>query len=445
MGPPKSTPVDATGRRAVADALDEARARTWLLVEPLSDDDLIQAAADFLSPPVWDLGHMANFEERWLVQYLLECGELRDGFNDIYNAFKHARKDRPKLRLLDRDGVRRYMEEVRGRTHDVLAQLDGNCDPRMLEGFFLHWMLVLHEDQHQETLLQTIQMRGPGRYTPAEIRPHPAVVEPVQRAWVPIPEGPFTMGRAQAARVYDNEAPAHEVDVPAFQMARYPVTCGDYLAFVDGDGYTNPDHWSPEGQQWLASTDHHAPMNWFRASDGWHRNTPTGDAAIADVPNEILCHVNFFEAQAYAEWLGARLPTEAEWEKAARWSPHGSVQINPWGDHDAEPTLANMDQLGWGPGPVGNRPDGASPMGVEHMVGDVWEWTTTSFEPYPGFAPFPYDEYSKVFFGGDYRVLRGGSWATRAGCANATFRNWDHPYRRQIFAGIRLARDLPAP
>ncbi len=424
-------------------ALDEARERTWTLVDPLSDADLTGAVTDYLSPPVWDLGHMANFEERWLVQHFLECGELRDGFNDIYNAFKHARKDRPKLRLLDRDGVRTYMAEVRDRTRQVLAELDGDCDPRYEEDLFLHWMLVPHEHQHQETLLQTIQMRGHERYKPAAVRALPAPKEPLQRGWILVPEGRFRMGTDHVAGVYDNEAPAHDVDVPEFRIARYPVTCGEYLAFVEGGGYEEPEHWSERGRDWLTGTDHHAPLHWHQVDGTWHRRDVRGSVPVEAVADEILCHVSFFEAEAYASWLGVRLPTEAEWEKAARWNPdHGVTGRNPWGDPAADTQRANIDHLSWGPSRIGSHPDGASPLGVEHMIGDVWEWTSSGFEAYPGFEAFPYDEYSKVFFGGDYRVLRGGAWAARAGCSTGTFRNWDHPYRRQIFAGIRLARDV---
>lgn len=432
------------GKDAILADLDATRERTWLLADPLDDARLRAAATDYLSPPVWDLGHMANFEELWLVQFFLECPELHEGYNDIYNAFKHARKERPKLRLLDREGVRKYMGEVRERTAQVLELLDETtCDPQYLKDWFLHRMLVLHEEQHQETLLQTLQVHGPVAYTPAEIRPLPEPVGDLEKGWVLVDEGPFRMGTDHVAGVYDNEAPAHDVDVDAFRMARYPVTVGEYLAFVEDGGYDDRSLWSDRGKEWLDTEDHHAPMHWRDTADGdWERIALHGVAPVQDVEDEILCHVTHFEAEAYAAWLGARLPNEPEWEKAARWSPGGGVVgRNPWGDALADPQRCTIDQLHWGPSRIGSRPDSASPLGVEHMVGDVWEWTSSDFEPYPGFQAFPYDEYSKVFFGGDYKVLRGGSWATRAGCATATFRNWDHPYRRQIFAGFRLAMD----
>lgn len=414
-------------KTAIHEALEEARARTWLLADGLSDDDLGQAATDFLSPPVWDLGHMANFEELWLVQNILECPEMRTGYNDIYDAFRHPRAERPKLRLLDREGVRAYMEEVRARSRRVLneVELGPGCNDILRDGF-VHWMLVLHEHQHQETLLQTIAMLGAGRYQRPNARPLP-VPATVTPRWIEVPAGTFTMGRSQGPGIYDNEAPPHTVDVPAFAIRSHPVTNGEYLAFMEAGGYG--DVWSERGEKWKAETPHHAPRHWRYVDGVWHRAGIGRTEPIADVANEILCHVSYFEAQAFARWSGARLPTEPEWEKAAL---------------GAAPSIeaANIDQLGFGPSRIGAYPAGASMVGAQQMLGDVWEWTSSAFEPYPGFEAFPYDEYSKVFFGGDYQVLRGGSWATRAPCATATFRNWDHPYRRQIFAGLRLARDL---
>lgn len=430
---------------AIRRALQEARERTWTLVDGLADQELEAAATGFLSPPVWDLGHMANFEELWLVQRLLGCGELREGFNDTYNAFEHPRPERPRLDLLDRDGVQTYMEEVRDRTLTVLDALALDGDPLTRDGF-IHWMLVLHEHQHQETLLQSIQLHGAaGRYRLPAVRrlPDPRPVEP---GFVAVPEGPFVMGTHHVPGVYDNEAPPHTVDVPAFEMGRFPVTCGEYLRFMEDGGYDDPGLWSERGRDWLADTGVRAPRYWRQDPDrggAWIRDGPGCRVPVADWPDVILSHVTWFEAQAYATWAGARLPTEAEWEKACRWDPDTGETVgrDPWGDAPADPQRANVDQLAFAPSRIGAYPDGTSPMGCEHMIGDVWEWTASGFDAYPGFRPHPYPEYSQVFFGGDHRVLRGGSWATRPPCANGTFRNWDHPYRRQIFSGIRLARD----
>jgi len=168
---------------------------------------------------------------------------------------------------------------------------------------------------------------------------------------------------------------------------------------------------------------------------GWEEDLPL---------DEPVQHVCWYEADAYARWAGRRLPTEAEWEKAASWGSDGHKRPYPWGDEDPGPHLANLDQRHFRPAPVGAYPRGATPGaagGCHHLLGDVWEWTSSDFEPYPGFRSHPYREYSEVFFGSGYKVLRGGSWATSPLAVRTTFRNWDHPIRRQIFAGFRCARD----
>jgi iron(II)-dependent oxidoreductase len=159
-------------------------------------------------------------------------------------------------------------------------------------------------------------------------------------------------------------------------------------------------------------------------------------------PERPVCHVSFYEAEAFARWAGKRLPTEQEWEAAASWDPRAGVALDhPWGGEPVSDTLANVDQLAFDTAPVGAYPRNVSPVGCYGMIGDVWEWTSSDFGGYPGFEAFPYPEYSQEFFGAEYKVLRGGSWATRAGVARATFRNWDYPIRRQIFSGFRCARD----
>lgn len=422
-------------KQELRDALEEGRQRTFDLTAGLSDADLGEAACGYLSPPVWDMGHIANFEELWLVQNILDCPEMHDGYNDIYDAFRHPRAERPKLRLLNRDGARDYMDEVRGRALRVLDEVDlqGDCG-RLLKDGFVHRMIIQHEAQHQETLIQSLMMHGPRRYRTPPARDLPGPTPPKQPSWIDVPQGSFTMGTDPAPGVYDNESPSHDVDVAAFQIARDPVTCGDYLAFMEAGGYQDEALWSKRGRAWLADEAHHAPLHWKRRDDGWWRVDLRGARPVADVADEVLAHVTYFEAEAFASWSDARLPTEAEWEKAARWSPDGTQPRS-----EPSPEAANVDQTAFGCSRVGAA-RWTSPLGARHMLGDVWEWTSSEFEAYPGFEAYPYDEYSKVFFGGDYRVLRGGSWATRPGCATATFRNWDHPYRRQIVSGIRLAR-----
>ncbi len=246
------------------------------------------------------------------------------------------------------------------------------------------------------------------------------------------------MGTDADTWAYDNERPAHVVDLPAFRIDAGPVTNGRYLEFVIDGGYDQPHLWAAEGWSWREANDVRHPQFWVPEGRDWSR---LRFGFREDLPlEEPVQHVCWYEADAFARWAGKRLPTEAEWEKAASWTPAGEKRRYPWGD---DPPTAGTANLGGGlyrPAPVGAYPDGASAYGCHQMVGDVWEWTASDFEPYPGFASFPYREYSEVFFGPSYKVLRGGSWATSPVAVRTTFRNWDYPVRRQIFSGFRCAR-----
>ncbi len=227
------------------------------------------------------------------------------------------------------------------------------------------------------------------------------------------------------------------VDLPAFRIGRVPVTNAEWQAFVADGGYDEPRWWSSRGWEHRVATDLQRPLFW--REDGSRRRF----GHVEDVPpDEPVQHVCFFEAEAYAAWAGARLPTEQEWEKAATWDPvAGRKRRWPWGDSAWTPALANLGGSALRPAPVGAYEAGASAYGVEQLVGEVWEWTSSGFEPWPGFQPMLYADYSAPFFGGDYRVLRGGSWAVGPDAVRSTFRNWDLPIRRQVFSGVRLAWD----
>jgi len=238
----------------------------------------------------------------------------------------------------------------------------------------------------------------------------------------------------------DNERPAHVVDLPAYRIGRHPVTNAEWQRFVAAGGYDDPRWWSPRGWAHRQETGLERPLTW--RPDGSRVRFGLVEEIPADEPVQ---HVDYFEAEAYAAWAGARLPTEQEWEKAATWDPvAGRRRRWPWGGSAWTPALANLDGTALRPAPVGAYPAGASAYGVEQMIGDVWEWTSSGFHPWPGFREMLYADYSAPFFGGDYRVLRGGSWAVGGSAIRPSFRNWDHPIRRQIFTGVRLAWDVAA-
>jgi gamma-glutamyl hercynylcysteine S-oxide synthase len=278
-------------------------------------------------------------------------------------------------------------------------------------------------------------------YEPARReRPRAARVrlDPAWQAYVPA--GPFVMGTDDRGLAYDNERPAHEVVLGAYRIDLAPVTNGAYLQFVEDGGYRRRELWTAEGWAWLAQVRVTQPGGWVREARGWsERAFGRIEPLLQDQP---VVHVSWFEADAYARWARRRLPTEAEWEKAAAWDLEALVaRRHPWGDAPPTAEHANLDQRLFGPAAAGAYPLGTSYFGCHQMLGCVWEWTATDFEPYPGFEIFPYPEYSAIHFGRGYRVLRGGSWATQPLVARNTFRNWDLPQRRQIFAGFRCAAD----
>jgi gamma-glutamyl hercynylcysteine S-oxide synthase len=398
----------------VSDALADARERTLALVAPLSDADVESQHTEIMSPLVWDLAHIAAYEELWLVHR--QAGEplSRPELAAMYDAFETPRAVRGDLPLLNRAQAVQYLKQVRAR---VLAHGDRG---------FLHELVLRHEHQHGETMLQAIEL--------ARLTPPPAVPR-VPRPAAPgghtglesvlVPGGPCEIGAPADGFAYDNERPRHRADLPAFRIGRTPVTNATFLTFVEGGGYERRPWWSDEAWAWKEQYDITHPEGWDRGPTGWRRWTLDGWAPLD--PDEPVVHVSWFEAAALATAHGARLPTELEWEKAATW--------------DQETGPGNLDQGLLGPAPVGAYPEAAAGCGALGMLGDVWEWTSSPFRGYPGFVAHPYREYSEVFFGDDYRVLRGGSWATRSRVASPTFRNWDLPQRRQIFAGVRLAWD----
>ena len=442
-GPAAPAPTDLAAldedgvRGRVAGLLRAARARSVALTDAVDDADLVAQHSPLMSPLVWDLAHIGSQEELWLVRDVGGREPLRPEIDGLYDAFRHSRASRVELPLLGPAEARAYVAEVRDKALDALDRtaLRGR---RLVEHGFAFGMIVQHEQQHAETMLATHQLRAGPPVLHAE--PPPAG-RPLPAREVLVPAGPFTMGTSTEPWALDNERPAHVVDLPAFVIDTVPVTCAEYAEFIAAGGYDDPRWWSAAGWAHRTEVGLAAPRFWRRDADGsWYRRR---FGVVEPVPaDQPVLHVNWHEAQAYARWAGKRLPTEAEWEKAARFDPAtGRSRRYPWGDEDPTPARANLGQRHLAPAPVGAYPAGASALGVQQLMGDVWEWTSSGWEPYPGFEVFPYPEYSQVFFGGDYRVLRGGSFGSDPAAVRGTFRNWDLPIRRQIFAGFRCARD----
>jgi iron(II)-dependent oxidoreductase len=411
--------------------LERARARTVELTD-LDEPTLLAQHDPLMSPLVWDLAHVGQQEELWLLRRgdPARPGMLPPDVDSLYDAFKHRRADRPALPLLPPVAARAFNHEVRGRVLDLIERTAE-------EDLFTAGMVVQHEEQHDETMYATLQLRlGPPVLLARQ--PLPAG-RPVEGERVFVAGGPFVLGVDPADEPFslDNERPAHPVDVAPFWIGRVPVTNRQWREFIADGGYQRPDLWSARGWEHRTEAGLERPKFW--GPDGTRRRFGVEEDVPSDEPVQ---HVGYFEAEAFAAWAGARLPTEVEWEKACAWDPARQARrVWPWGSAPPTADRVNLGGAGLRPAPVGAYPGGASAYGAEQMIGDVWEWTSSDFTPWPGFTPMIYRAYSEPFFGGDYKVLRGGSWAVAPSTIRPSFRNWDHPIRRQIFTGVRLAWD----
>jgi iron(II)-dependent oxidoreductase len=396
--------ISASTKEAIAARLAEARERTMLLLEPLDDEQLNRVYSSILSPLAWDLGHIANFEELWLVQRVGGREPLRGDLGRLYDAIENPRKIRGRLPILRDVELATYLDQVRERALAVLEQVDLDSDDPLLQDGFVFEMLIAHEHQHNETMLQLLQMVE--SYAPVRVAdPDP---DPIGEGpeMVFVEGGVYEIGAQPFGFAYDNERPRYEVRVDPFWIDRTPVTNAAYAEFVEQTDAEPPLYWERDGNG-----------SWLRTAMG--RSEPLQ-------PDHPVIHISWHEASAYARWAGKRLPSEQEWEVAAAGAERGR---------------ANLDQLAFGTTPAGAYADAASEWGALQMLGGVWEWTGSDFVAYPGFRAFPYREYSEAFFGDTYKVLRGGAWATRRNVIRTSFRNWDLPQRRQIFAGVRCVRD----
>jgi len=419
-------------REDVVRDLDRARRRTEVLTD-LDEATLIAQHDVLMSPLVWDLAHIGQQEELWLLRAGNpdRPGMLPASVDALYDAFEHPRAERPALPLLPPVDARAFVHEVRGRVLDLIERTPD-------DDLFTAGMVAQHEEQHDETMLATLQLRTGPPVLSALPLPRGRALDSDR---VFVPGGEFVLGVDGTGEPFslDNERPAHTVHVAPFWIGRTPVTNAQWQRFIADGGYREPRWWSPRGWRHRLEDGIERPKFWTaggtRMRFGVEEDVP---------PDEPVQHVDYFEAEAFAAWSGARLPTEIEWEKACAWDPAANRRNRwPWGSADPDPALANLGGGALRPAAAGAYPAGASAYGAEQLIGDVWEWTSSDFRPWPGFTPMIYRRYSEPFFGGDYKVLRGGSWATAASAIRPSFRNWDLPVRRQIFTGARLAWDEP--
>jgi gamma-glutamyl hercynylcysteine S-oxide synthase len=426
--------------------LDDARAETLRLFDLCDERDLHASPGFGYRPVIWHLAHIGVFEAYWLLQKSQGLAAPDERYERVFDPISTPRVE--SKNLPSRAEMESYLLRVRD---SVLSYLEGfefdSRDPSERGGYVFRLVLE-HERQHQETLCYLLQLLDPSKKRrPATIVEETdahaggAGVAAVRGETVFVPEGAFLMGAAWDSFAYDNEYPAREVFVPAFRLARAPVTNGEFAGFVEEGGYERRQFWSEEGWAWREKESWTHPPYWRRAGEREWAERRMFDELPLQLQHPVA-GVSFHEAEAYARFAGRRLPTEAEWEKAASWDDARGVKRRfAWGDEEPDSSLCNFRTERWGTTPVNSFNGGASPHGCLDINGNVWEWTSTPFDAYPGFEPFPYPEYSQTWFDGDHRVLKGGSWATSPAVLRTSFRNFFRRHFRIAFAGLRLAED----
>ena len=420
----------------------QTRANTLALFDIAEEETLRESPGFGFRPVMWHLAHIGVFEGYWLVQKLRGQAPLDERYEIIFDPIKTPREESKDLP--SRGEMEGYLERVRERALDHLFAIDfDQPEPRNAAYYF---QLVLeHEQQHQETLAYLLHLLDPSKKTrPPGTGAQSA--EPLIESSGPTKEmmlveaGPALVGATGNEFAYDNERPPRTIDVAAFRIDKYPTTNEEYAQFVGEGGYSRREWWSDEGWARREQESWESPLYWTQRNGNWSVQTMFDEGVFA--PRDPVVGVSWYEAEAYARFCGKRLPTEAEWEKAASWNVERRHKGRfAWGDEQPSIELCNFDYGFWGTTPVGSFPMGASAAGCLDMTGNVWEWTNDPFNAFPGFEPYPYPEYSEIWFDGDHRVLKGGSWATRSSVLRISFRNFFRRHFRIAFAGIRCAAD----
>ncbi|MBT3269399.1 ergothioneine biosynthesis protein EgtB [Candidatus Poribacteria bacterium] len=410
--------------------VEDARRACLLLFDDLDGDQLIGPGLTIVNPPLWEVGHVAWFYEKWILRGHAGRDSVHDSADELWDSMAVHHPTRTSLPLPDRQGTLDYMRGVYDR---VLDRIDTACDEELA---YLVRYCVHHEDMHTEAFTYTRQTLE------YDVRDLGATAAPDTIGGGPLPGdvevagGEFALGAtADEPFVFDNEKWAHPATVEAFTIARAAVTQAEYAEFVDDGGYTRRELWDADGWTWREEASAEHPVYWHKDTDGsWLRRHITDVRPLE--PHLPVIHVNWHEAQAYCRWAGRRLPTEAEWEMAAA-GADAAKRRYPWGDDIPEGGMpANMDWSTMGCVEVGAYADGDSEGGCRQMLGNVWEWTSSVFEPYPGFVLDMYKEYSEPWFH-TRKVLRGGTWASRSRMLRNTWRNYFTPDRRDVFGGFR--------
>ncbi|HEY6232142.1 MAG TPA: ergothioneine biosynthesis protein EgtB [Pyrinomonadaceae bacterium] len=464
-------PVAQSKTRSIIDLYQRVRARTMQIVAPLEIEDYVIQTAEFMSPPRWHIGHTSWFFETLLQAhqpgYRVYSEDYLFYFNSYYEGFG-ARIERPKRGTKSRPTVKEtvaYRQSVDEQMLRFLKTVESKSEAETI--LALVRLGLEHEMQHQELLVYDIKHLLCDQYD-AAIKAGPAAVTKVE-GMAEIEGGLFWLGYENQVQsptsnvqrsdpgssptmregvaglnydfAFDNEKPAHQVFMQDYALDRALVSNGDLLEFIADGGYQNFRWWFSEGWEVVNREHWRAPLYWERHDDEWLIRDFTGLHPAKNKADEPVSHVSFYEASAFAKWAGKRLPTEAEWEKAASLNSQTLRQTAfPWGDEPVDTARANLFENGlWAPAPIGAFPAGENAYGCQQMIGDVWEWTTSDYVPYPGFKS-EFDEYNDKWFV-NQKVLRGGSYATPQSHIRSTYRNFFHAHERWMVSGFRCAQD----
>ncbi|MEA5469274.1 SUMF1/EgtB/PvdO family nonheme iron enzyme [Spirulina sp. 06S082] len=410
-------------RETIRQNMIHVRDRTLELFTDCTREEFCQQAHPDFSPVGWHLGHIALTESLWILEHCAGEAPLFPEYRQLLTADGLRKEERQNLPSFS--VIQDYLETVRNRVFKYLE-----IAPIAQQERLLYWLLQ-HENQHNETivfLLQLLRWKKLQEFSPLQRRDRPSSPSSfntnISDAMVTISAGEFLMGNNNI-EAQDNERPEHLVYLDTYQIDRFPVTCQQYQEFMAAGGYQKAEFWSKMGWQWLQKNPVVQPLYW-RDSPDWKEHP--------------VCGVSYYEAEAYATFTGKRLPTEAEWEKAASWDAKiGEKLLYPWGNNAPNSQYCNYNTFIGHTTPVNLYINGQSPWGCWDMMGNVWEWTSSLFSGYNGFEFYPYRGYSQVYVDNKHRVLRGGSWATHPWSFRASFRNWYHPWVRQILVGFRCA------
>ena len=427
-------------KKPLIEQFRETRARTLELVKTLEKDDFVIQTAFFMSPPKWHIGHVSWIYEAIISKldknYEFYSKEFSEYLNSYYQQFGTP-QDKGLRGISSRptvDQIFQYFNTINQRVEKFIESKSLSEDEIKLITIGFH-----HECQHQELLVYDLQHLLAEQYRPTRKNEIPKQ-ESVEKKSVHIKGGLYTMGYNGKGYCYDIELPEHKVYLNDYKIDAYPITNQQFMEFIKDRGYENYKYWLSDGWEKVKANKWKAPMYWEKIDGEWNVRDFLGIRKIN--PNQPVCHVSFYEADAYCKWAGKRLPTEAEWEKAACWNEEKQQKTKfPWGNELPTEDKCNLlESYFWGCSEIGSFPKGVSHLGCQHMIGDVWEWTASEFTGYPGFKT-GFDEYNDKWFT-NQKVLRGGSFGTPKMSIRSSYRNFFRLDERWLFSGFRCAEDI---